>query len=254
MSENQEFRFNLGDAYPHDRFPMKRLSEYLKEITELFGEEEHVYFTRLEEGSTILVARTEPAFAPMVGDNLQAIVRGDAPYHRIAAFHTVNRMLREDHSDGYIIDPDERKVIEFPGIKKDAEPEPEVEPVFGPVSQYEKFDGVPVWVGGEKELKRVALKERGGRVRRIDADASLASKIAVHLWTDTVRVEGTAKWLRQENGKWTMKQFRASEFSVLPDISLDEDIAVLRAFPAKWKEREDPLGDLDIIRHEDDIQ
>jgi hypothetical protein len=249
QNDAPEFRFNLGDAYPHDRFPMKRLSEYLEQITLMFGEDEHVYFIRLEEGSTVLVARTEPDYVPQLEDNLEAIVRGDAPAQRIAAFDAVRRMFREDDSEGYILTPESAKIIEFPRSENLSD----LEPVFGPFSQYEKFTGVPTWVGGEKALKRVALKERNGTNRRFDADENLAGRIAKHLWKATIRVEGTAKWLRDAHGKWILREFKASDFDVLPDTALDEDVAALRAIPGKWKDG-DPIHEMDIIRHEDDVQ
>ncbi|MGD9562552.1 MAG: hypothetical protein AB7F88_10650 [Pyrinomonadaceae bacterium] len=250
--DEREYRFNLGDAYPHDQFPIKRLSQYLQEISEIFGDE-HVYFVRLEAGSTILVARTQADHVPIVENNLYAVARNEAPETRMAAFRAVDRMLREDNTDGFIIDADSRKVIEFPGVRNELEADPEAER-FGPISQYERFTGTPIWVGGEKQLKRVWLRERSGVTRHLNAEEHLASRIAVLMWHHTIRIEGTAKWTREANGKWRLSDFHATDFIEMPEVSLDEDIAALRAHPSKWKELEDPLRELDIIRHDEDIQ
>ncbi len=252
--DEREFRFNLGDAYQHDRFPMKRLSEYLREIIGLFGEDEQVYFIGLEEGSTVAVVRAEPEQTPILVDGLQAVLRGDGPQDRIAAYSRFKDLLQEDAEAYDAKTPDESNIIQFPGSW---EPVESLVPDFGWIEEYESLDGIPIEVSGDvdKDKKKIRLKSRDGRiVHTLYADKSLANEIKLHMWDETVRVEGKAQWKADQQGKWMMKNFIASGFSVLKEISLNEDIAALRAYPAKWKELEDPLRDLDIIRHEDDIQ
>ena len=123
-----------------------------------------------------------------------------------------------------------------------------------PITKYDSIDGVPIRVGGDKDLKRVAVKDRDGRIRYFDADKQLAIRIASYLFVTPLRIEGTARWLRQANGVWVMKHFRASSFTELPNTTFDEDLEGLRSIPAKWKELDDPLREIAIIRHEDEIQ
>jgi len=62
-----------------------------------------------------------------------------------------------------------------------------------------------------------------------------------------------ARWTRYPNGEWKRKSFRVLDFSIIAPTTIDEDIAKLRAIPGKWKESEDPIKDLEMIRHEDEI-
>lgn len=251
-----EFRFNLGEAYQYDRFPMKRLSAYLQEIIGMFGDEENIYFLRLEKGSAVAVVRTEPDNFPILEDGLRAVLRGDAPPGQIAYFRRFTKMLEEDAlaHDAPILEP--AKIIQFPGTYE-AESEGAIAPDFGWFTEYEQIDGIPIEVGGglKMDKKHVKLKTREGREYMIYTDEEMANEIKLYLWHTTLRVDGIADWKRDpESGKWKMKDFRASGYRVLPERSLEEDIAALREYPAKWKELEDPLRELDIIRHEDDIQ
>lgn len=253
---SDEFRFNLGEAYQYDRFPMKRLAEYMQEIIGLFGDEENVYFLRLEKGSAVAVVRAEPDEIPLLKDGLRAVVRGDAPGDRIAHFRRFTDMLEEDANAHNAAIPEPGKIIQFPGTSG-LEHEKFAAPDFGWLTGYEQIDGIPTWVGGgiQADRKSVKIKTRSGRDITIHTDENLANDIKQHLWHATIRVEGNAKSKRDpETGRWMMKDFNASGYRVLPDISLNDDIEALREYPAKWKELEDPLRELDIIRHEDDIQ
>lgn len=256
--ENGEFRFNLGEAYKYNRFPMKRLSEYLREIIQLFGEDELVYFIRLEKGSAVAVVATEPEHVPAVRENLQAVVRGFAPADRIAAFRRLQNLRDEDHALKAVPVPDEASnIIEFPAREPSEETFDLAEPDFGWVDRFESVQGVPIQVGDEKERRKVVLKARDGRIHKFETTDEIANEIAHHIFEKTrtiFRAEGTAQWRRLANGEWKQRNFSVSHISVVPDTSLTEDLDTLRAYPAKWKEREDPLRDLDIIRHEDDIQ
>ena len=44
-------------------------------------------------------------------------------------------------------------------------------------------------------------------------------------------------------------KFKIHTFKPLSDATLRETIEELRAIPAEWKKREDPLGELRDIRH-----
>jgi hypothetical protein len=253
--EVKEFRFNLGDAYTPDTFPMKRLADYLRDIAEMFGEEEHVHFVRLEEGSTIAVARTEVQYVPVVEENIQAVVRGEAPPARLDAYRRTKQRFWEDKVDGYIVNPRNRKVIEFPSLQAtELEAVPDL--VFGTFAQLDTIEGTPILVGGKQNIVHIHLRDRQGNIGIADADQSLAKRIAEYLFDPNVilRVDGIARYMRHPDGEWERKSFRASDFTLLRVTTIDEDIAKLAAIPAKWKELEDPLHELDLIRHEDDVQ
>lgn len=256
-NEDREFRFNLGEAYKFDRFPMKRLTEYLKEISEVIGDTEHAYFVRLEKGSTVVVVRTEPDEVPLLWNNLQAVERGQAPPSQIAAFRRLYNLRDEDHAIRDVPLPENGKVIQFPVKAATDETFELLEPDFGWVEQFESVQGFPVQVGDERERRKVILKTRDGRIHKFETTDEIANRIGAHIFSVPkvyFRAEGTAQWRRMPTGEWKQKNFRVSSISELPNRSLSEDLDALREYPAKWKERSDPLKDLDIIRHEDDIQ
>lgn len=180
-NEEREFRFNLGEAYQYDRFPMKRLAEYLANITEIVGEEEHAYFIRLDKGSTVVVLSTEPEETPIVWENLEAVVHGTAPVNRIAAFRRVQNMREEDHAFKDIPIPEEASnIIQFPVRELGTEPFQLTEPDFGWVDRFESVQGIPIQVGDEKgkEGKRkVVLKARDGRIHKFETTDDIASEL-----------------------------------------------------------------------------
>jgi hypothetical protein len=46
-----------------------------------------------------------------------------------------------------------------------------------------------------------------------------------------VRAYGTGKWVREENGVWTLQQFNITSFDVLDDAPLTDVIAKLARAP-----------------------
>jgi hypothetical protein len=101
MANGEEFSFQI-DAYTPDTIPMARLSEYLRELAMILGEEKAVHFVRLREGSTHIVHRVEREAVPKVRARAAAVRRGRAPRDAIRAYHMVNRLLREDDGRGVI--------------------------------------------------------------------------------------------------------------------------------------------------------
>jgi len=120
----------------------------------------------------------------------------------------------------------------------------------GPFTQPGTLEGTPIKSEASKDWVPVHLEDSLGAVRWCWARRSLARDIAQHIFTSVIRVDGTARWLRKRDGEWDMVSFRAKGFTVLDsDITLRESIDHLRAIPAKWKELDDPLGELKKIRH-----
>jgi hypothetical protein len=69
------------------------------------------------------------------------------------------------------------------------------------------------------------------------------------LFTTRIRVEGEGKWLRTRHGEWELEHFTAAGFAVVnTEKTLRQTIEDLRAIPAKWKDLDDPLGELMAIR------
>lgn len=237
----REYRFKL-DAYSPETMPLGRLAEYLAELSIMFGEDKSVHLIKLEKGSTIAALLVDREAEPKVRDNLLAIERKDAPQERMRAAASIDEKLRKDNAKGMIIDPTGGKLLVFPGRDKSAPIE------YAPFNQVGTLVGIPISVGGELEQVPVHLQGRDG-IHIGLAKRSVAKEIAAHLFTNVIRAEGTARWVRNPAGQWKTVKFTIKDFKPLTDVSLRDAIQKLREIPAEWKEKEDPLGELVDIRH-----
>ncbi|HZE73147.1 MAG TPA: hypothetical protein VE135_26870 [Pyrinomonadaceae bacterium] len=242
-SNLREYRFKI-DAYTPQTIPLIRLTDYLHDLAVLFGNTDDVHLDKIAEGSTEPILLVEREAEVKVRERLQAVRANDGPEDAMRAHKNINERLREDDGKGSIIDPIRRKILIFQGrdLNKLLE--------YGPFTQPGTLEGTPIKIGGEQDWVPVHLEDSLGAVRWCWARRSLARDIAQHIFTSVIRVDGTARWLRKRDGEWDMVSFRAKGFTVLDsDITLRESIDHLRAIPAKWKELDDPLGELKKIRH-----
>jgi hypothetical protein len=237
-----EYRFKI-DAYKPDTIPLIHLTAYLHDLAVLLGNHESVHLTRIASGSTeprVLVAREADV---KIRERIQLVKANDAPPDAMRANRLINERLREDNAIGSFVSPDRRKLIVFPGrgLNKLLE--------YGPFNQPGVLEGTPIKIGGERDWVPVHLEDRLGEVRWCLARRSLAKEIARFLFTSIVRVEGTGRWTRRRDGEWDMVSFRAKTFQRMDSaLSLRDSIDELRSIPAKWKELDDPLGELRRIR------
>ena len=68
-----------------------------------------------------------------------------------------------------------------------------------------------------------------------------------------LRVRGTGRWLRDEDGAWVMQRFSISSFQVLDEKSLADVVAGLRNVPGSgWRDVADPFEELKEIRGDED--
>jgi len=237
----REYRFKI-DAYSPETMPLSRLAEYLADLSVLFGEDKSVHLIRIEGGSTDPILLVEREAEPKVRARLRAVKQNNGPPEAMRANDELNEKLREDNATGEVIDPAGGKVLVFPGCER-AEPL-----AYGPFNQPGVLIGIPIKLGGEQETVPIHLQGRYEKYICF-AKRSKAKEIAEHIFTNVIRVEGTARWIRRPSGLWEMLNFTVKDFKPLADASLREAIQKLRAIPAKWKNKEDPLGELMDIRH-----
>lgn len=239
----REYKFEIG-AYSPGTFPLARLSEYLKDLADLFGEDKFVHFDRLEEGSTTAIVAVEVEAEPKVRKRLQAVKRKDGPPEAMRAAKNIDERLRMDNTKGAVVDPVESNLLYFPGVERRVEPE------YGPFNQQGSLDGTPIVVGGEEDIVPVHLENPHGERYICRADRAIAADIGRFLFTHVIRVEGTGRWLRRTDGEWQMLSFRIKTFRELPTTSVKDAIQRFRDIPAEWKQMADPLGELRRIKRE----
>src|SRR5688572_17934250 len=111
----REYRFKI-DAYNPETMPLSRLTEYLKDLTDILGEEKaNVHLLRVDEGSTVPVFAIDVEAENKIVHRLHEIEQSSAPHHVMETVIKLNRRLRMDGATGAIISPEGNNVIYFPG-------------------------------------------------------------------------------------------------------------------------------------------
>jgi hypothetical protein len=241
LKASLEYRFEI-DAFTPDTIPLSRLSQYLGDLARMMGESANVHLARVEKGSTVPVIRVDWEAEPKVQERLRAVRFDAGPLEARRAYREINRKLVEDNANGVLLDPGKGKIIEFPG--RDGANQPE----FGPIRQDSVFQGVPIRVGGEHDPVPVHLED-GEATHIVLAPRRIAKQIAQYLFTSVVRIEGKSRWLRNRMGEWERLDFYAQSFEVLNEGDIRSDVSRLRAIPADWKNGDDPLAELMVLRN-----
>jgi len=240
-SQFREYRFKI-EGFTPETMPLGRLSEYLKQLSLLFGHSDSVHLMRVESGSAAPLFFVKDTDEVKIRERLQAVRAKQAPEDAMRANKRINELLREDNTKASVVDPLERKILPFPGrdLNKLLE--------YGPFTQPDTLEGIPIKVGGEQEWVPVHIEDAQRKIQICVAKRSLAKDIARHIFTSMIRVHGTARWVRHRDGEWELVEFRAKSFDPLPDADIKTSIERIRLIPAKWKELDDPIGELTKIR------
>lgn len=250
MADTEEFRLKI-EAYTPETMPMERLAEYLAELAKMLGESASVHFVKLETGSTSLVHNIEREAIPKVKERTSAIRRGIGPRDAVRAYKKINRMLRDDngsavwnrHLSGQVITSPsitaDSNVIVFPGRD-------EVEEKFAPIRQRGSVDGEIIRVGGSQRLIPITLQSEKQEIAGCWAERSVAKELARRLF-EPVRLFGTGRWNRNEDGEWCLDIFKIESFQPLRDISLSAALIELRTINTDWNES--TYRELDFIRN-----
>jgi hypothetical protein len=238
MADTEEYRLKI-EAYTPETMPMERLAEYLAELAQMLGERSFVHFVRLEPGSTSLIHRIEREAVPKVKARTAAVRRGIGPRDSVRAYRKINKMLREDNGSAvWKEETTTGEILIFPG-KDDAE-----ETVSG-ISQRGSIDGEVVRVGGLQNVVPIMLKCEQEELSGCWAKKEIAKALA-HKLFEPVRLFGTGRWNRNDDGKWKLDIFRVESFVPLRNSTLSEALNEIRAIQADWGG--DSLGELAAIR------
>jgi hypothetical protein len=73
-----------------------------------------------------------------------------------------------------------------------------------------------------------------------------------HYLDGTLRVYGSGKWMREDNGTWILQQFDIEDFELLDDSSLADVVGKLRAVEGStWHKSEDVVRDALRLRSDE---
>jgi hypothetical protein len=236
-----EYRFVL-DGYTPDTIPQARLAEYLADLALLYGNEKAVHFLKLEESSLAVVSVVELDSDEDVSDRVQIADSDAAPAEVRRVYQALRRRVIEDGGPAYIARGPAR-VLEFSLEQAVNEPL-----IYGPFWQQGHLSGTVILLGGKSDPVSVKLQDANGEVHTCKARREIAKRLRDHLFEQPVRVIGRGKWVREATGRWRLEQFDIDNFVPLEDESLSATIARLQAIDARWKDRPDPLAELEVIR------
>lgn len=237
-SKPDEFRFKI-EAYTPETMPMARLAEYLAELATVLGEEHSVHLLRIEPGSTALVHRIDREAIPKVKARARSVARGDGPEEAERSYRNINRYLRQDNAKAVFRKGIRgAKIIEFPGTE-------EAEEEFPSVSQAGSLSGEVLRVGGSQERVPVLMESEGEQLAGCHANRQVAKALAHHLF-ESVTLHGIGYWMRDDEGRWSLRHFRIDSFEPQEKGSLSEALTELRSIAGDLSDT--AYGDVKALR------
>jgi hypothetical protein len=235
-----EYRFVI-DAYTPETIPMARLAEYMRELASILGEPAAVHFNRLETGSTVLVSKIEREAVPKVHQRAMAVRRREGPSEGLRAYKAINKLLREDNAVGFLKDdrPNGATIIRLPGRE-------EAQETFPSVRQHGSVDGVVVRIGGIDQTVHITLEVDDGQITGCFTNRQIGKQLG-HKLFEPVRLFGRGRWSRDNEGRWTLIDFKIESFESLVDAPLSAALSDLRTIKTDWDRQS--LSEFPIIRH-----
>jgi len=240
-SAGEAFHFKIAGFTP-ETLPMSRLAEYMADLAALLGSEGSVHFVKVAKGSADLVHLVEHTEQPNVVERIHLVKIGEAPQDAQKAYRALNQKLREDNTSAKMT-RGRGKLLSFEGAKAPRRAS------YGPITQHGIIQGKIIRLGGKDETKPIHIKDRDGRFYICNANAEIAKRLSA-MYEEYVRVQGTGKWSRSEDGEWCLEYFNISDFEPLNDESLLKTVGALREIPENgWRSISDPLAELASIQH-----
>ena len=237
-----EYRFVSG-AFTPDTITQARLAQYLAALSALYGEEKAVHFIRVEPGSLQVVSRIDEESAASVAERIESADTDEPLGDAGRAYGQIQNLVNKDGHPAYI-GRGPAKLLRFRSSSESNEPL-----TFGPFWQQGDLSGTVILVGGKGDPASVKLLDANGDTHLCKARRDVIKRLRDYLYEEPVRITGRGKWFRSAEGCWRLEQFDIFDFAPLNDEPLDVTIARLQAIDAEWKERPDPIGEIDKIRY-----
>ena len=234
---SREYKFTI-DAYSPESIPMARLAEYLIELSNLMGYKEAVHFTRLEEGSVVVVHKVDHEDIPKVERRLRAANQGDGSPDAMKAIRSIDAKLADDNAVGRLVGQRNAEIIKFRGrdIPKPLE--------YGTFRENAAIQGQLVRIGGRDITSHAMIQDGDVHHSNCELSREMARELSPLLYGPTVRLHGSGLWKRNADGDWELKNFKVDRFDILDDKSLSETVAEIRSMlPAR-----DTSGDIDALK------
>ena len=243
--DGYEYRFIIDAFEPHT-MPMARLAEYMADLARLLGAESRVHFARIEEGSLALVQNIEPSALAEVKGRITALEAGTPDAALFDAYNSLDLKLQKDDARAKLVAPKCAQIIEFLGRDR---PQPIT---YGPFSEEGTLQGELISIRGKDITKHLIFQDGPVSYSNLQTNEEIARQLRHHMF-DHVRVNGTGRWFRLEDGTWKLQSFTVRSFEILSDETLLDVVSRLRKVQGnRWSESQDPINELLKLRGDDD--
>ena len=237
MTNKIQIKFRISSLTP-DTLSMGRLAQYLACLAGMYGNENDVRFKGVRKGSAVLVAEAFPDVVDGIEHRLRLINTNDVDNKVQRAYDEVNKLLREDYSTAYVTRPIYGKIIAFPGVKLLHQKEPVS------VRQPVTIDGVVIRIGGKDDTIPVVVEDmEGNNIPCTIRGKQNAKALSKYYLGETLRITGTGKLTRNEDGVWRMSDVVIESYYPINDEPIDKIFSDLRAIEGNgWKSLKNPIA------------
>lgn len=231
----KELTLYLDDLTP-DTLSMKRLAEYLRALSTLYGKEEAVHFDAVGTGSAKLVARVEEDAYVQILNQVREVSGGIGAKRASDAYRKLADLMAEDRTGASLRTTGGAQILQFP------KPVPQEDLLR--IVKPSTVQGRLYSVGGKDDSVPVRLEGANGETLHCEASVDMAEKLA-HVLFKSVRLIGDGEWVRQQSG-WKLVKLKVSDFTKLDDSSFKGAVAKLKAAGGiKWNDM--PEGHSEIL-------
>lgn len=214
----KELTLYLDDLTP-GQLSMKRLADYLRALSTLYGCEESVHFDRVDTGSAQLKSLVEEKAYPLIMNQVREVSGGLGKKSAVAAYKTLSGYMAADGT-GASIRSEGAQIFQFPRVRLQEPPLRIIKP--------SSIQGRLYSVGGKDETVPVRIEGADSESLLCEADVAVAERLAQLLFKP-VRLHGDGEWVRSDDGAWRLVKLKISTFTKLEDIGFKEAIARLKA-------------------------
>lgn len=227
-----------------DNVPLEDIAAFVEDFAKLLGKDAVPKFHSIRRGSLIVGARVPRDREVVVVERTFLLRTGGAPLDAVQAHQRISNRLGEYQArSARILDDTKAKILEFP-IQRPFDQLPSL-------TKSGSLQGKIIRLGGTKAIVPVELQDVDGHVYLCLAKRDIAKELAKNMFEPTIRVFGTGRWHRREDGLWYVEDFQISRFEQLEDDTLEGVVEQLQEIPAPWKDQ-DVLIELERLRHGED--
>ncbi|MAP94283.1 MAG: hypothetical protein CMK07_04970 [Ponticaulis sp.] len=229
MRQNhREIRW-IVEGFTPETIPFSRLTEYLSELANLFGDASSMRFVRLEDNCVAVVNKiVEPGAYSRIEKRLKTANSEHGESAPRNSFERINRMLVEDGTSARI-KSGSATILRFPGQTVDALDEFEMEGVATATGYLYYL------VENERGQLNVRIRQHGLPAAKCIAPAHLQPLLKEQLFKE-VRLKGRGTWRRTHDGQWVLLNLEAVACEPVENVTFRQAINELRSIQSSWED------------------